>query len=175
MEWHPFYYKGEETNIEVNELGEVRRVYKNWMKRNNPIKLAKLQITRGYYALGFITKNHVAKLHVHKIMAMVFLNHKPSGMNYVIDHIDRNSLNNNINNLRIVRPRENSINRRNYSIYGIGVQKMYNRYAAKIQYNSKTFFLGMYSTPEEASASYYKAKKQIEAGTFNKEAFKKKI
>jgi hypothetical protein len=175
MEWHPFYYKGEETNIEVNELGEVRRVHKDWMKNKTKNKLAKLQINKGYYAVGFITKNYVAKLCVHKIMAMVFFNHKPSGMDYVIDHIDRDSFNNNINNLRIVRQRKNAINRKNYSIYGTGVQKQYNRYRANIQYNSKSFHLGMYSTPEEASAAYYKAEKQIEANMFSPETFFKKI
>jgi hypothetical protein len=167
MEWHPFYYNGEETNIEVNELGEVRRVYKNWLKKRNSEKLAKLSIHHsGYLLVGFKTVNVYKNLYVHKIMAMVFLNHIPCGMDFVVDHIDRNKRNNCLINLRIVNNRENTTNRKDKSKYGTGVYKKCKKYAAAITYQKRIYHIGTYNTPEEASEVYNQKLRQIEAGVF---------
>jgi hypothetical protein len=176
MEWHPFYYKGEETNIEVNELGQVRRVYKEWMKLKRKDKLSKLNLMKnGYLCVSFRTRNFQKWLMVHQIMAIVFYQHNPNGHILVVDHIDRDTKNNNITNLRLVTSRENSANKKIVSKFGTGVQKLYNKFQSRIEINGKTIYLGLFNTANEASETYHQAVKQIEAGTFNKEAFKKKI
>jgi hypothetical protein len=167
MEWHPFYYKGEETNIEVNELGEVRRVHKEWMKNKITDRLAVLTLRKqGYLQAGFKTKNANKVLEVHKIMAVVFLSHLQCGHKLVIDHIDGNKLNNNIKNLREVTHRINMINRKNISKYGTGVDYECGKYRVKIGINGKYLNLGRYDTPEEASKVYQLKLMQIEAGVF---------
>jgi hypothetical protein len=169
MEWHPFYYKGEETNIEVNKLGEVRRVRKEWVKinRKKPFTIPKLVIYRGYQRVWFSVKNIGVKcMEFHKVMAIVFLNHTPCGYRLVIDHIDGNSLNNNIKNLREVTHRINMINRKNKSKYGTGVKYECGKYRVKIGINGKYLELGRYDTPEEASEVYHQKLRQIEAGVF---------
>ena len=176
MEWHPFYYKGQETNIEVNKLGNVRRVPKDWMK--NKHTKCTLRTSKGYYVVpvgirsnidskyGRITKD----IKLHQIMAIVFLDHIPNGYEKVIDHIDKNPLNNKIENLRIVTPRENSTNRKDASQYGTGVikkiecNKIYFRSTINVKGKSK--YLGSYNTPEEASAAYQEALRKINAGEF---------
>jgi len=59
----------------------------------------------GYYQLRLDGKCYK----VHKLVAMVFLNHKSTGKNkhLVIDHIDGDKSNNNLDNLREVSPRRN--------------------------------------------------------------------
>jgi hypothetical protein len=177
MEWHPFYYKGEETNIEVNKLGEVRRVYKDWVIRNHKRQNIKRVCSRGYIKVAFVCKKRLPfrEMHLHKIMGVVFLNHNICGLEFVIDHIDMNKLNNCIDNLRVVTQRENSANRRDASKYGTGVVKTKsNKYIATITYNKKLTYLKTYNTPDEAFQSYTQAKKQIEAGKFDPKTFLKK-
>jgi hypothetical protein len=166
MEWHPFYYKGEETNIEVNEIGQIRKIKKDWLKPNQQINTKTLIDKQGYPIISFRCKNIKAtKLYrVHQIMAIVFLNHKPCGFKYVIDHIDKNKQNNNVENLRIVSQRENSFNRKKSSKYGTGVAKENNRYKSYIQCNKVRVYLGMYKTAEEASLAYQKALSDISMG-----------
>jgi hypothetical protein len=73
-----------------------------------------------------------------------------------IDHINRNALDNRIENLREATHSQNRINRvqPNHSTGFRGVDKKRNRYRARVYadgkaYNSKTF-----ATPEEAHAEY---------------------
>lgn len=44
--------------------------------------------------------------------------------------------------------------------YGIGVQKFRNRFRAKIKYNNKNVYLGVFNTPTEAFLAYKTAKEE---------------
>lgn len=77
----------------------------------------------------------------------------------VVDHIDRNPINNKRSNLRICTEAENAMNRSmlsaNKSGYkGVSWEKNLKKWRAQIQVNGKNFALGVYSTPEEAHAAY---------------------
>lgn len=76
-----------------------------------------------------------------------------------IDHIDRDPMNNRINNLRIVTRTENMHNRNkqtnNSSGYpGVYFNKQRNKYMAHIKVNRKKIYLGLFNTAEEAFTAY---------------------
>jgi len=83
--------------------------------------------------------------HLHR-----FIMDCPDG--YVVDHINRDTLDNRKSNLRILTPNENSANRNSESqgvsgYRGVYLYRKLNRYGAR--YNGK--HLGMFATAEEAN------------------------
>jgi len=76
-----------------------------------------------------------------------------------IDHIDGDSLNNKIENLRLATRQQQKFNstlhKNNTSGYkGIYWDKQAKRWRAQIDINNKTIHLGNFDTPEEASNAY---------------------
>lgn len=63
-----------------------------------------------------------------------------------VDHIDRDKLNNRIENLRLVNSRQNKLNR---EIQG-GVRKKGNRWQAYTNYYNNFIYIGQFSSEEEA-------------------------
>lgn len=98
-------------------------------------------------------KNKLYKTH-----RLVFLYHK-GYLPKVIDHIDRNPLNNKIENLREVTHSENCFNRlknkNNTSGYkGVSFHKTMNKWRAMIKVKGKDICLGYYPFPEDAYKAY---------------------
>lgn len=94
---------------------------------------------------------------------VIWLWHHGSWPEGEIDHIDRNLMNNRIDNLRDVSRSENKHNRglqRNNSSGYLGVSwnKQREKYQAHIKVNSKKIFLGRFDTTEEAYLAYQLAK-----------------
>lgn len=76
---------------------------------------------------------------------------------HTIDHIDRDSTNNKWDNLRDVTQFENNLNKSAYSCNSTGykgVNKMGNRFWARITVGRKTYRLGYHDTPEKAARAY---------------------
>ncbi len=76
-----------------------------------------------------------------------------------IDHIDRNKLNNKIENLREVTKSENMANRKkhktNKSGYkGVAYHKASKKWRASVRINKKDVWIGCYKTPELAYFHY---------------------
>lgn len=97
---------------------------------------------------------------LHVIVAMAFLDFKPNGHEIVVDHIDDNKHNNNVENLQLLTPRENSIKasltRKSKSKY-VGVRKLNSgnkRFAAIARNEKGQVNLGYFYTEEEASQRY---------------------
>jgi len=86
----------------------------------------------------------------------------PSGME--VDHINGNTLDNRKANLRVCKHSENTKNRklnRNKTGYkGVCFRKDRRKYTARIRKDGKLYFLGYFSTPEEAYAAYCEASKK---------------
>lgn len=67
-----------------------------------------------------------------------------------VDHIDRNPNNNRIENLRLATKRQNEYNKpRRGCTFENG------KWRASIYDHGKNVYLGLYDTPEEASAAYW--------------------
>lgn len=85
-----------------------------------------------------------------------------------IDHIDGDSMNNRIANLRDVSASINQQNRRRaarHSSSGVmGVRARNGRWAAQIRVNGKVHHLGQFDTPEAAHAAYIEAKRRLHPG-----------
>lgn len=84
---------------------------------------------------------------------------------YVIDHIDRNKLNNQKSNLRFVTYQANSINtdvRKNNKtgIKGVGWLENRKKWVARLMINGENKFLGHYDTKEEAEEAREKAEEK---------------
>jgi len=85
-----------------------------------------------------------------------------NGDGKIVDHIDRNPLNNTRSNLRLATYQQNIVNRKlsktNTSGFR-GICKIKERWRAGIRCNGKTLDLGMYPTKEQAATAYdFKAK-----------------
>jgi hypothetical protein len=82
----------------------------------------------------------------------------------IVDHIDRNPLNNCKSNLRMATQSQNIANSirhwRAKSGYR-GVQKAGNNYRAHIAFNNKVICLGTYATPQEAARVRDKAAREL--------------
>jgi hypothetical protein len=118
---------------------------------------------RDYYDVNLTVNGKRKKFKVHQLIAMAFLNHKPDGHKYVVDHIDNNRLNNNISNIQVITHRENSSkDRRKTSKYtGVCLPKKGNKWVASININKKRFHLGYFIDELEASTAYQKALKNF--------------
>jgi len=113
-------------------------------RRNKPIST----VDKGYLRVQFGGVSYYA----HRIAYFMGTRENPG--EDVVDHIDRNPLNNRLENLRRATRqlnRENSkLNADNSSGYR-GVYKYKNRYQAQLRRDGKMIYLGSYKTAEEAA------------------------
>ncbi len=107
----------------------------------------------GYMQVGFVkNKKTVARL-VHRLLGNAFL--KNDSNRPLIDHIDRNKLNNSLSNLRWADYQVNSANttkRKNTTskYKGINYDKARNKWRCQICINYQRIFLGRFDTENEA-------------------------
>jgi hypothetical protein len=143
---------GYEGLYEVSNLGRVKSLKYNRKKILNPAI-----DSRGYLHVN-ISKNNICKTtKVHKLVAICFLNHIPSGMKLVVDHINNNQLDNRVDNLQIITQKENSLKSHcKYSSKYVGVcwDKREYKWKSQIRINGKLNFLGRFVNEQEASQAY---------------------
>ena len=102
-----------------------------------------------------VSKNKVNRILMHREIMKI-------SKGLIIDHIDRNGLNNQKNNLRICTNSQNLMNRckniNNTSGFkGVVYNKLDKKYRAKIYFNSKCISLGCYIDPKDAAKAYNEA------------------
>jgi hypothetical protein len=107
----------------------------------------------------------------YRIHRLVFLMHK-GYLPAVLDHIDGNTYNNRIENLRPASISQNQHNRKisknNTSGYkGVSYQKGTNKFRAQIKHQRKSIYLGLYATPEEADEVVRKAREELHGNFAN--------
>ncbi len=94
----------------------------------------------------------------HRITASAYLGLDIWDTDKKIDHIDRNTKNNAVNNLRIVTVSENSQNMNN--VKGFSLNRENGKYRARIIVNGKHICLGTHDTEDGAHNAYLEAKKK---------------
>lgn len=97
----------------------------------------------------------------HEVM-YAFVGDRPNGM--LIDHLDGDTTNNNLSNLKYVTPRENNHNRKDQSKYGIGVYRKGKTFFSQIRINGKDNYLGSFKTPELAGEAYQNKAQELANG-----------
>jgi hypothetical protein len=166
--------KDYEGLYQVSDLGRVKSLYrlvncKGGAKKSVPERILKPSTTT--YEMVQLNKLGKYKWRtVHSLVAESFLFHKSKGLKVVIDHIDRDKLNNKLPNLRIVTARENSMNsshskgkleggRKSSKYVGVSWITNRNKWVAAISINCESVYLGGFDVEEDARDTYLKAVK----------------
>lgn len=103
-EWRPF------QDYEISNWGNVRS---NTLKSGGKLLTCSIN-NKGYkYFQQFKNGKRINHL-IHHLVAKLFLGERPDGL--VIDHIDRNPLNNKVDNLRYITQSENCKNQNRYRV-----------------------------------------------------------
>ena len=111
----------------------------------------------GYRQVNLCKNSIVKSFKIHQLVATHFLNHIVNGYEKVINHIDFNRLNNEVSNLEIVSPRENTNKKHLQSSSnstGVSWHKGRSRWISQIYHTGKLNFLGYFKTESEASNAY---------------------
>jgi len=136
-------------NYEISNFGNVRNIKTNQL-------LTPTINNNGYYRINLWKNNKYKTYLIHRLLAIEFI---PNPNNYsLIDHIDRNPLNNKLDNLRWANLSQNNYNRKYNNLTskyrGVYWDKRKNKWGARISINRKSIFLGRYETEEEGALAY---------------------
>lgn len=108
---------------------------------------------------AFISKNG-KKIFLHRFL--MGLEKEEYSINKVVDHINGNSLDNRVSNLRICSHKENTQNCRTGSkVVGVGWLKYNKKWTARIMVNYKGIHLGNFNTYEEAVLARLQKEQEI--------------
>jgi hypothetical protein len=167
--WLPV--RGYKGFYEVSSFGLVRSVTRKVKRSRGGLQLLKGRVlksclVKGYKTVVLSKLGKTKRFYVHDLVAQSYIP-KPKGL--VIDHINRNCIDNRISNLRYCTYRENANNTSRDNVTGfVGVSlnddRYSKRYRSRIRVNGKMVELGSYKTPEEASRAYLTKKKELENG-----------
>ena len=105
---------------EVNENGTIFRNVKS--KKQLKIKLDLHHSKTGYYTTFVHMNYRIIRVPIHRVVAECWLGDIPEGME--VDHIDRNTHNNDYRNLRYVTKSEQMKNRDHSNISRIGAKNL---------------------------------------------------
>ena len=115
--------EGYEGHYQISNLGNVKSLYhKNKCGIIYREKILKPVFNGKNYQISLCSGGNVKIYLIHRLVAKAFLGKS----DLLVDHIDGNKLNNNINNLEYVTPRENTI--RAYKSNLINIPKGKNNY-----------------------------------------------
>ena len=159
--WKPV--KDYEGLYEVSDLGRVKSLNYN---RTNNSAIMKLGVNgRGYYTVCLSKNKKVSSKRIHVLVAESFLNHKPDGsMNYVVDHINDDILDNRVENLQVTTQRNNACKtqgRYSSKYKGVTWNKSTKRWIALIRIDNKSEYLGSFLFEDDACLAYQNKLKTI--------------
>ncbi len=130
-----------------------------WWNTNKAHKEVGKKNYYGHICVTQTLKGKVKNFCVHRIIWFLEKGYWPTQ----IDHIDRNPSNNKIENLREVTQRENNFNKGKYKTKNTskGVNKVGNRWVARISAHHVKYHIGTFDTEEQAAAAYQERAKVL--------------
>ena len=151
-------------NYFVSNFGNIKNSKTNRIMKQDTHK-------QGYKRITLSKNGKWKKFSIHRLVGLAFLenpDNKP-----MIDHIDNNTSNNNVKNLRWATSKDNLANQGKYKnnksgFKGVSFHKHRNKYRAQIKINDKIKHLGYFETAEEASVAYEAKAKEIHGDFFYK-------
>jgi len=144
---------------QVSNLGNVKSLDRvSSIGRKLKGKTLKNGLCGSGYCVVCLFKNGKSKTKtIHKLVSIAFLNHTPCGFELVVNHIDRNRVNNNLYNLEIITQRENSNKKhiKSSSKYtGVSWNKKSKKWESRIVINRRKKNLGQFTDELEAAQAY---------------------
>lgn len=131
----------------VNKNGNIYSILKNGETKLIPN--IGYKFNGGYNQIGCGGKLFMRQ----RIIAYTYLDLDLYDLKKCVDHIDRNKLNNSLDNLRIVTQQQNCFNRLSKGFYKSGKY-----FISIISLNGNKIYLGQYKTESEARNAYIAAK-----------------
>lgn len=121
---------------------------------------------------NWYAQNHTGKFYAHGTIVSkkeVFLHRFLMGLpnkEYRVDHINHNTLDNRLCNLRICNQSENCANskKQKYTLSkykGVHFHKIANKYCVEITHNYKQYYLGLFKSEIKAARVYNNAAKEL--------------
>jgi hypothetical protein len=149
IEGHPKY--------KVSNKGRVSREYKR------SIRILKGSIQHGFTTIPLSNKCHMTTKRTHILVWAAFGNGtSTNGRKFLVSHIDGNKQNNRIDNLELLSMNQTIAKAfRNRELPTGVFQVSPGRYIAHIRHDSKSYHLGTFDTPDEASSAYQSKLKEF--------------
>ena len=144
--------------------------YKIYENGNGKILKPRLY-TNGYYNVILYKDGKPKKRYIHRLIALHFIDNPEN--HPCVDHIDRDTKNNQIGNLRWVTRSQNNRNKtkvKNTSskYYGVCWKKKANKYEVRIKIDKKRIHLGYFVNEEDGAKRYNKYLEDQNLEFFNK-------
>ena len=137
-------------DYEVSNYGNVRKVSTGETLRQSIYKgYSRVDLFKNWERYDMVQKT----IDVHRLVALTFI---PNPLNKrIVDHIDRDKLNNHIDNLRWATHSQNGMNRsapksNKSSQTGVHYDKSNKKWTAQIGLNRKNIYLGRFENFEDA-------------------------
>lgn len=160
---------------EVSNYGRIRSLDREIDNRKYYSRMLKSSNCKGYRRITLSKNGIYTKFLVHQLVMIGFKNHTPNRNEIQVDHINRNKIDNRLENLRLVNNRENCSNKDNNNTY-IGTcydkARKYRNWQSSIMIDNGPVFLGNYETQEEAGYMYIIALKYKDVYYGNKKEFR---
>ena len=160
MPWLYLELNGKQLRIDSEDSLNIYSWREN---KSKPSYWLKLKITINDGMTGY--KSHKITINNKKyiLSRVIYKAHNPewdigdNSKTNKIDHIDRNPLDNRIENLRILTQQQNTWNR---GAKGYHWDKENNKWVARIKFNKKTIYLGRFIEEADAAQAYLTAKEK---------------
>ena len=137
------------NKLKVFECGKVLVLGKTKPYKGEYYEKKCKSTNKGYKRLELCHEGKGKQYLIHRIIAYAYLGLDIHNPKQVIDHINRDKLDNQVSNLRIVSHQENQ-----WNTNAKGYHKSGNKYKAQITINKKQIYLRTYETEAEAHNAY---------------------
>ncbi len=150
-------------DYKVSNLGRVKS-----FKRNKEIFLKPINDTYNYLQVVLYKNKKPRTIQVHRLVAMVFLNHIFNTSNgIVVDHINNNRQDNRLENLQLITIRQNNSKDRvggASNFIGVYWNDKLKKWGSAIFFKKRRIHLGVFSNEIEAANAYNDALISAEFG-----------